>query len=91
MIAVSDILTGDAVVARRLMESAADIALSTGARTAASGAKRTGDLETWTFQRTEDVETLVALLEDHRRHWKPDQDGIHSIDRLIARLRAAVA
>lgn len=91
MIAVSDILTGDALVARWLMEGAADIALSTGARAAASGAKRTGDLETWTFQRTEDVESLVALLEDHRRHWKPDQEEIHSVDRLIARLTAAIS
>lgn len=40
MIAVSDILAGDAVVARRLIESAADVALSTGARAATSGAKR---------------------------------------------------
>jgi len=90
MIAVSDILAGDADIARDLMAGAADVALSTGARAAGSGSKRTGDLETWTFQRTEDVESLLALLEDHRRHWHAGQGGIHSVDRLIAKLTAAL-
>ena len=90
MIAVSDISADDVEVARGLMANAADVALSTGARAAASGAKRVGDLETWTFQRTEDVESLLALLEDYRRHWHAGQAGIHSVDRLIAKLTAAL-
>jgi len=90
MIEVSDILAGDADIARGLIARAADAALSTGARAAASGAKRTGELETWSFQRTEDVESLLALLEDCRRHLHADHGGIHSVDRLIAKLTAAL-
>jgi len=90
MVRVRDILAGDADVARGLMASAADVALSTGARAAAAGATRTGDLETWSFQRMEDVESLLALLEDYRRHSEAGQDGIHSVDRLIAKLTAAL-
>jgi hypothetical protein len=63
--------------------------VSTGVRAAASGAERTGDVEAWTFQRVEDVESLLALLEDHRRHWTLGQAAIHAVDRLIAKLTAA--
>ena len=89
MITVPGILTGDAGVARGLLATTADAAISTGARAAVSGAKRTGDAEAWRFQRVEDVESLLALLEDHRRHGKLSQDTIHAVDRLIAKLTAA--
>lgn len=89
MIAVPDIPAGDADVARILLAGTADAAVSTGARAAASDAERTGDVETWTFQRVEDVESLLALLEDHRRHWTIGHPAIHAVDRLIAKLTAA--
>jgi len=89
MIAVPGILAGDGDVARGLLATTADAAVSTGARSAASGAQRTGDLESWSFQRIEDVESLLALLEDHRRHGKLSEDAIHAVDRLIANLTAA--
>jgi hypothetical protein len=89
MIAVAGLLAGDADVARILLATAADDAVSTGARAAASGAERTGDVEAWTFQRVEDVESLLALLEDRRRHETLGQAAIHAIDRLIAKLTAA--
>jgi hypothetical protein len=89
MIAVPGILAGDADVARILLATTADAAVSTGARAAVSGAKRSGDVEAWTFQRVEDVESLLALLEGRRRHGKLDQDTIHALDRLIAKLTAA--
>ena len=63
--------------------------MSTGARAAVSGASRAGDLEAWSFQRIEDVESLLALLEDYRRHGALNSDAIHSIDRLIAKLTVA--
>ncbi len=93
MIRVSKILAGDARVARGLLYDAAAVAVTTGARTAASGAERVGDLETWAFQRTEDVKSLLGLLEDYRRRWNPgrrEMPSIHSIDRLIAKLTAAL-
>jgi len=93
MIRVSKILAGDARVARGLLYDAAAVAVTTGARTAASGAERVGDLETWAFQRTEDAESLLGLLEDYRRRWNPgrrEMPSIHSIDRLIAKLTAAL-
>jgi len=68
MITVPGILAGDADLARGLLGTPANVAVSTGARAAALGAKRTGDVEAWTFQRVEDVESLLALLEDRRRH-----------------------
>jgi len=86
---VPGILARDADVARGLLATTADHAVSTGARAAASGARRTGDVEAWTFQRVEDVESLLALLEDHRRHGKLSDDTIHVVDRLIAKLAAA--
>jgi hypothetical protein len=89
MIAVPGILAGDADVARSLLATTADVAVSTGARAAASDAKRTGDVEAWTFQRVEDVESLLALLEGRRRHGKLDQDTLQAVDRLIAKLTAA--
>jgi hypothetical protein len=89
VIAVPGILAGDADVARGLLATTADPVVSTGARAAASGARRTGDLESWTFQRVEDVESILALLEDHRRHGKLSEDAIHAIDRLISKLTAA--
>ena len=89
MIAVLGILAGDAEIARSLLATTADAAVSTGARAAALGAERTGDAEAWTFQRVEDAESLLALLEDHRRHGKLSQDAIHAVDRLIAKLTAA--
>jgi hypothetical protein len=89
MIAVPGILAGDADVARSLLATTTDVAVSTGARAAASDAKRTGDVEAWTFQRVEDVESLLALLEDRRKHGTLGQDTIHSVDRLIATLTAA--
>ena len=89
MIAVPGILASDADIARSLLATTVDAAVSTGARAAASGAKRTGNLEAWTFQRVEDVESLLALLEDHRRHGTLGQDTIHAVDRLIAKLTAA--
>lgn len=89
MITVPGILAGDADVARSLLAVAADAVLSTGARAAPSGAKRTGDVEAWTFQRIEDVESLLAVLEGERRHGKLSPDATHSIDRLIAKLTAA--
>lgn len=93
MILVSKILAGDARAARGLLYNTAAVAVTTGARTAASGAERIGDLETWAFQRTEDAESLLALLEDYRRRWNPGRreiPSIHSIDRLIAKLTAAL-
>lgn len=89
MIAVAGILAGDADVLRSLLATTADAAISTGARAAASGASRTGDAEAWTFQRVEDVESLLALLEDRRRHGKLSPDTTHAVDRLIAVLAAA--
>ena len=89
MITVPGIPAGDAEVARSLLATTTDAAVSTGARAAASGAKRTGDVEAWTFQRVEDVESLLALLEDRRRHGTLGQDTIHTVDRLIAKLTAA--
>lgn len=89
MITVPGILTGDADMARGLLATSADAAVSTGARSAVSGAKRIGDAEAWRFQRVEDVESILALLEDHRRHGKLTQDTIHAVDRLIAKLTAA--
>jgi hypothetical protein len=89
MIAVPGILAGDADVTRILLAAAADVAVSTGARTAISGANRTGDVEAWTFQRVEDLESLLALLEDCRRRGALDHDTIHTLDRLIAALTAA--
>jgi len=93
MIVVSKILAGDARVTRGLLGSAAALAVTTGARTAASGVERIAELETWAFQRTEDAESLLALLEDYRRRWNPARreiPSIHSIDRLIAKLTAAL-
>jgi len=93
MITVSRILARDAQAARGLLYNSAAVAVTTGARTAASGAERVGDLETWAFQRTEDAESLLALLADYRRRWNPgrrDIPSIHSIDRLIAKLTAAL-
>ncbi|MDO8477207.1 MAG: hypothetical protein Q7W02_13620 [Candidatus Rokubacteria bacterium] len=89
MITVPGISAGNADVARSLLATTADAAVSTGARAAASGAKRTGDVEAWTFQRVEDVESLLALLEDLRKHGTLGQDAIHAVDRLIATLTAA--
>ena len=89
MIVVSGIPASDAKVARSLLATTADVAVSTGARAAVSGATRAGDLEAWTFQRIEDVESLLALLEDYRRHGILAQDTIHSVDRLIAKLTVA--
>ena len=89
MIPVPGILAGDADIARGLLAATADVAVSTGARAAASGAKRTGDVEVWTFQRVEDVESLLALLEDRRRHGTLGEDTIHAVDRLITKLTAA--
>ncbi len=89
MITVPGISAGDADVARGLLATTADAAMSTGARAAASGAERTGDAEAWTFQRVEDVESLLALLEDHRRHGTLGPDKVHAVDRLIAKLTAA--
>ena len=48
-----------------------------------------GDGEAWTFQRIEDAESLLALLEDHRRHGTLGLDKVHAVDRLIATLTAA--
>ena len=93
MIRVSRILARDAQAARGLLYNSAAVAVTTGARTAASGVERVGDLETWAFQRTEDAESLLALLADYRRRWNPgrrDIPSIHSIDRLIAKLTAAL-
>ena len=93
MLVISEIRVEDAYVARNLMESAA---VSTGAHTAGAVAKRDGSLETWTFQRTEDVESLLALLEEYRRRWNPARPkpetvySIHAIDRLIAKLTATL-
>jgi len=89
MVTVPGILAGDAAVARGLLATTADAAVSTGARAAASSPARTGDLESWTFQRVEDVESLLALLEDHRRHGTLGHDMVHAVDRLIATLTAA--
>jgi hypothetical protein len=89
MVTVPGILTGDADVARGLLATTADAAVSTGARAAASGAARTGDAEAWTFHRIEDAESLLALLEDHRRHGTLGPDKVHAVDRLIATLTAA--
>jgi hypothetical protein len=89
MITVPGILAGDADAIRGLLAAPANVAVSTGARAAASGAKRTGENETWTFQRVEDVESLLALLEDRRRHGTLGQDAIHAVDRLIMKLTAA--
>jgi hypothetical protein len=89
MITVPGISAGDADVARSLLATTADAAVSTGARAAVSGAKRAADLEAWTFQRVEDAESLLALLEDHRRHGTLGPDKVHAVDRLIATLTAA--
>jgi hypothetical protein len=89
MITVPGILAADADVARSLLATTADAALSTGARAAVSGSKRTGDAEAWRFQRVEDAESLLALLEDHRRHGNLTPDTTHAVDRLIAKLTAA--
>jgi hypothetical protein len=89
MITVPGILADDADVARSLLATTADAAVSTGARAAASGAKRTGDAEAWRFQRVEDVESLLAVLEERRRHGALSQGTIHAIDRLITKLTAA--
>jgi hypothetical protein len=93
MIKVSKILARDAKAARGLLYDSAAVTVTTGARTAASRAERIGDLETWAFQRTEDAESLLALLEDYRRRWNPGRSelpSIHSIDRFIAKLTAAL-
>ena len=90
MIIVPGIARGDGDVARTLLATTADAAVSTGARAAVSGATRTGDREAWNFQRIEDAESLLALLEDHRRHGTLASDTIHSVDRLIAKLTVAV-
>ena len=89
MVIVPGILGGDADIARSLLATTADVAVSTGARVAVSGAKRAADLEAWTFQRVEDAESLLALLEDHRRHGTLGPDKVHAVDRLIATLTAA--
>jgi hypothetical protein len=89
MVIVPGILAGDADIARGLLATTADVVVSTGARVAVSGAKRAADLEAWTFQRVEDAESLLALLEDHRRHGTLGQDTIHAVDRLIAKLTTA--
>jgi len=89
MVTVLGLSAGDADVARILLAATADAAVSTGARVAVSDAKRAADLEAWTFQRVEDAESLLALLEDHRRHGKLSPDTIHAVDRLIATLTAA--
>ena len=89
MISVPGILAGDADVTRSLLATGDNVPVSTGARAAASGAKRTGDVEAWTFQRVEDVESLLALLEDRRRHGTLGEDTIHAVDRLITKLTAA--
>ena len=89
MVIVPGILAGDADIARGLLATTADVAVSTGARVAVSGAKRAAALEAWTFQRVEDAESLLALLEDHRRHGTLGQDTIHAVDRLIAKLTTA--
>jgi hypothetical protein len=96
MIPINDILVNDASVARSLGDRAASTAVSSGARAAACGAMRIGDREMWTFQRTEDVESLLALLGDCRRHWNPSQnqtyshEKIHSVNRLIVKLTATL-
>jgi hypothetical protein len=89
MIIVPGILAGDADVARGLLAMPANVAVSTGARAAASGAKRTGDVESWTFQRVEDIESFLVLLEDRRKFGALGQDTIHAVDRLITTLTAA--
>ena len=89
MITIPGISAGDADVVRILLAATADGAVSTGARAAASGAMRADDLEAWTFQRVEDIESLLALLESHRRHGEFGQHAIHAVDRLIATLTAA--
>ena len=89
MITVPGILAVDADVARIILAGTADVAVSTGARSAAEGAERIGDVEAWTFQRVEDVESLLVLFEDRRRHWTPGQAALHAVDRLIAKLTAA--
>ena len=90
MITVPGIARGDADVARTLLATTAEAAVSTGARAAVSGATRTSDLEEWNFQRIEDAESLLALLEDHRRHGTLAPEVIHAVDRLIAKLTVAV-
>jgi hypothetical protein len=47
------------------------------------------DVEAWTFQRVEDAESLLALLEDCRRRGTLDHDTIHTVDRLVATPAAA--
>ena len=89
MVTVPGIPLGDADATRRLLAITAEVTVSTGARAAVAGAVRAGDLEAWTFQRVEDVESLLVLLEDYRRHGTLAPDAIHSIDRLIAKLRVA--
>lgn len=90
MITVPGIFAGDADVARSLLATRADATVSSGARAAVSGATRTGDAEAWRFQRVEDLESLVALLEDQRRHGALTQDTTHAVDRLLATLTAAL-
>jgi hypothetical protein len=89
MITVRGIPAGDADVARIILAGTADVAVSTGARAAAASAERIGDVEAWAFQRVEDVESLLVLLEDRRRHWTPGQAAVHAVDRLIAKLTAS--
>ena len=89
MITGPGISLGDAAVTRRLLAITAEVAVSAGARATVSGANRAGDLEAWTFQRVEDIESLLALLEDYRRHGTLAPDTLRSLDRLIAKLTVA--
>jgi len=89
MITVRGIPVADADVARSLLATTADDTVSTGARAAIAGTRRTGDAEAWSFQRVEDVESIVAMLEERRRHGTLSQDTTHAVDRLIAKLAAA--
>ena len=89
MSTISGISGGDADVTHIRLATTADLAVSTGARAAASGATRMGDLEAWTFPRVEDIESFFALLESYRRHGTLAPDSIHSVDRLIAKLTVA--
>ena len=89
MVTVPGIPVGDADVARSLLATTPDAAVSTGARAAVSGVRQSGAVEAWTFQRVEDVESLLAVLEERRRHGKLSQETTHAVDRLIAKLTAA--
>jgi hypothetical protein len=89
LITVPNISPGDAEVTRSLLAITAEVNVSTGARAAVSDASRAEDLEAWSFQRIEDVESLLTLLEDYRRHGTLNPDAIHSVDRLIAKLTVA--